>query len=72
MAVDVETKKQKDFYQMMAWLIYNGAQLTAIGVNNPKEFPALEDIFPNLFEKKDQQDWWIMKERIEEYRKQMK
>lgn len=57
---------------MMAWLIYNGAQLTAIGVNNPKQFPLLEDVFPNLFEKKEQQDWWIMKQRVENWAKQRK
>ena len=66
-AVSVETEKQKDFYRMMAWLIYNGAQLTAIGVNNPKKFPSLEDVFPSLFEKKEQQDWWVMKKRMEQY-----
>ena len=67
--VDVETEKQKDFFRMMAWLIYTGASLTAVGIHNPKSFPTLEDTFPSLFEKKEQQDWWVMKQRVEEYRR---
>ena len=42
---------------MLAWLIHTGASLTAVGVNNPKRFPSLEEAFPSLFEKKEQQDW---------------
>lgn len=52
---------------MLAWLIYNGAQLIAIGINNPKQFPELENVFPNLFKTKEQQDWWIMKQRVEKW-----
>ena len=29
---------------------------------------ALEEAFPSLFEKKEQQDWWVMKQRVEEFR----
>ena len=53
----------------MAWLIYTGASLTAVGFNDPKKFPTIEEAFPTLFEKKEQQDWWVMKERVETYRK---
>lgn len=66
-AVTVESEKQKDFYRMMAWLVYNNAQLTAVGFHNPKKFPSLEDVFPNLFEHKEQQDWWVIKQRMEDY-----
>lgn len=45
------------------------ASLTAVGVNNPKRFPSLEEAFPSLFEKKEQQDWWVMKQRVEDYAK---
>lgn len=55
---------------MMAWLIYTGASLTAIGFNDPKKFPSLEDAFPSLFEKKEQQNWIAMKERVEAFRKE--
>lgn len=66
-AVQVEKEKQTDFYKMMAWLIYNGAALASVGFNNPKKFPTLEDAFPSIFEKKEQQDWRITKQRIETY-----
>jgi len=33
---------------------------------------ALEDAFPSLFEKKEQQDWWITKQRMESYAKAKK
>jgi hypothetical protein len=68
-AVEAETARQKDFYRIMAWLIYTGASLTAVGFNDPKKFPTIEEAFPTLFEKKEQQDWWVMKERVETYRK---
>jgi len=29
-----------------------------------------EDAFPSLFEKKEQQDWWIMKERVGNWSKE--
>ena len=67
--VNIEAEKQKDFYQMMAWIVYTGAYLTAIGYNNPKKFPTIDEAFPTLFEKKEQQDWRIMKERVEQYKK---
>lgn len=57
---------------MMAWLIYTGASLTAVGFNDPKKFPTIEEAFPTLFEKKEQQDWWVMKERVEQFAKEKK
>ena len=69
-AVQIESEKQKDLIRIMAWLIYTGASLTAIGFNDPKKFPSLEDAFPSLFEKKEQQNWIAMKERVEAFRKE--
>ena len=69
---EAETEKQKDFYKMMAWLVYNGASLAAIGFNDPKKFPTLEEAFPSLFESKKQQDWWVMKQRVEDWAKAKK
>lgn len=62
----------KDFTQILAWIVYNGAVLTGIAINDPKKFPKMEDAFPSLFEKKDQQDWWVMKERMESFAKASK
>ena len=67
LAVDVETEKQKDFYKMLAWIGYNTAALTGVAVNDPKKFPSLEEAFPNLFEKEEQQDWRRVKERVENF-----
>ena len=65
--VDIQTEKQKDFYRMLAWIIYTGASLTAVGFNNPKKFPSIEAAFPTLFEREEQQSWWTIKERIEQF-----
>jgi len=62
----------KEQAQMQAWLIYNSAALTAVAINEPKKFPKLEDAFPSLFEKKGQQDWRLMKERMESFAKAKK
>lgn len=59
----------KEFAQLLAWVVYNGAALTGVAVNDSKRFPSLEDAFPSLFEKKEQQDWWVMKERMENFAK---
>lgn len=69
LAVDVESEKQRDFYQMLAWIGYNCAALSGVAINDPKKFPSLEEAFPTLFEKKEQQDWWVMKERVEKFAK---
>lgn len=68
-AVGVESDRQKDFYKMMAYIVYTGASLTAVGFNNPKQFPSIEQAFPNLFEREEQQDWRIMKQRVAAFTK---
>lgn len=68
MVANAEQEKQTEFIRMLAWLIYNNAALTVVGFNDPKKFPSLEDAFPSLFEKKQQQDWWVMKQRVEDYK----
>ena len=65
LAAGARQDKQKEFAQMLAWIVYNGAALTGVAVNNPQKFPKLEDAFPSLFEKKEQQDWRVMKQRME-------
>ena len=66
-APETESDLQKDFYKMMAYIVYTGASLTAVGFNNPKQFPGIEQAFPNLFEREEQQDWRIMKQRVESF-----
>ena len=72
MAAQARQEQQTSFAQTLAWIVYNGAALTGVAINDPKRFPRLEDAFPSLFEKKDQQDWWVMKERMENYAKARK
>lgn len=68
----VKQEQNKEFAQTLAWIVYNGAALTGVAVNEPKRFPRLEDAFPSLFERKEQQDWRLMRERMEEYAKMKK
>ena len=75
LAAQVRQEQLKEYTQMQAWIAYNGAALTGIAVNDPKKFPKqLEEAFPSLFEKKvqQQQDWWIMKQRMENWAKAKK
>ena len=72
LAAQVKQERDKEFMQTLAWIVYNGAALTGVAVNDPKKFPKLEDAFPSLFERKDQQDWRVMKERIEAFAKSKK
>lgn len=69
LAAQARQEQNKELAQMLAWIVYNGAALTGVAVNDPKKFPRIEDAFPSLFEKKEQQDWWVMKERMENYAK---
>lgn len=57
---------------MLAYIVYTGASLTAIGFNNPKQFPSIEQAFPNLFEQEEQQHWTLMKQRVEAFAKAKK
>lgn len=69
LAAQARQEQNKEFAQILAWIMYNGAALTGIAVNDPRKFPKLEDAFPSLFEKKEQQDWWVMKQRIDDFAK---
>lgn len=64
----IEKQRQEDL-RMMAWLVYGGAALMAVGVNDPKHFPPIHTAFPGLFEEAEPttQDWKITKQRIEDY-----
>jgi len=69
LAALAKQERTKELAQIIAWVVYNGAALTGVAVNDPRKFPKIEDAFPSLFEKKEQQDWWVMKERVEAYGK---
>ena len=72
LAAQARQEQNKEFSQVLAWIVYNGAALTGVAVNDPKKFPSLEEAFPSLFERKEQQDWWVMKQRMEEFAKAKK
>jgi len=69
LAATARHDQTKELAQLLAWVMYNGASLVGVAVNDPKKFPRIEDAFPSLFEKKEQQDWWVMKQRVEDWRK---
>ncbi|MDR2572148.1 MAG: hypothetical protein LBD23_17875 [Oscillospiraceae bacterium] len=56
LSAQVHQERTKEFTKILAWIVYNGAALTGVAVNDPKKFPKLEDAFPSLFERKEQQD----------------
>ena len=68
LTVQVHQKRIKELSQILAWAVYNGAALAGVAMNDPKKYPTLEEAFPDLFEKKEQQDWWKIKERLEQFR----
>lgn len=69
LSVQARQDRDREFAQLLASIVYNGAALTGVAVNNPRKFPRLEEAFPGLFEKKEQQDWRVMKLRLENYAK---
>lgn len=71
-AVELEREKQMEHYRTLAWIAYNTAALIGVAMNEPKKFPTIEQAFPSLFEKKEQQDWWMMKQRVEDFAKAKK
>ena len=72
LAAHIGQEKNKEMTQLLAWVVYNGAALTGVAVNDPRKFPKLEDAFPSLFEQKEQQDWRVMKQRVADYAKNVK
>ena len=64
----IEQEQNKGSAETLAWIIYNGAALMAVAVNDPKKIPAIDEAFPSLFNKENQQEWWVMKQRLEEFR----
>ena len=67
LAASVKQEQNKELAQLLAWVVYNGAALTGVAINEPQKFPRLEDAFPSLFERREQQDWRLMKARMEAF-----
>ena len=70
LASQAHQERTQEFARLLAWIVYNGAALAGIAMNDPKRYPTLEDAFPKLFEKKEQQNWWEIKERVNTYAKE--
>lgn len=79
-AIQAKQRHQEREMRLQAQMIHTLGSLVAVGVNSPKKYPKLEDSFPHLFkqqivEKSDnshqpqvvQQNWEIMKARVEAY-----
>lgn len=61
-------EEKLESYRVLAAFLYTAASLISIGINDPQKFPAKEEAFPGLFEEQAaQQDWRVMKARVEEY-----
>ena len=72
-AIEGSQRRFKAEAQMQAGLIYRLGSLVGIAVNDPKKYPrTISKAFPGLFDGVDeerpmQQDWRIMKERMNTY-----
>lgn len=64
-------KKENAQLRNLAAMLYNCASLIAVGFHDPKHFPTLEETFPQLFDRQEQapvqQDWRVMKQRVEDF-----
>lgn len=71
-AIEGSQKRFKTEAQLQAGMIYKLGSLVGIAVNDPKKYPAnIQKAFPGLFESIEdsptQQNWQIMKERLNAY-----
>jgi len=67
LSAQVQSERDKELAKTLAWIVYNGAALTGISINDPKKFPKLEDAFPSLFEKKEEDHLQVMQTRMEAF-----
>lgn len=67
-AIQGNHRRVKSELQIQASLIYKLGNLLGVAVNNPAKYPTLNEAFPGMFEEpKRQQNWELMKSRIEAY-----
>ncbi len=72
-AIEGNQRRTKLQMQIQANLVYQLGALVGVAFNEPDKYPSsVKEAFPKLFEdliddEPKQQDWQIMKARIEEY-----
>lgn len=77
-AIEGNQRKTKLEMQIQASMIHQLGSLVGIAFNDPKKYPSsAKEVFPSLFEEEieeepKQQDWQVMKERIERYNTYLK
>jgi hypothetical protein len=70
--IESNQKRIKEEMQAQASIAYKLGELIGIAFNEPEKYPALKNAFPKLFDDiqeipDKQQDWRVMKARIEQY-----
>ncbi|MDQ0091670.1 hypothetical protein J2T12_005110 [Paenibacillus anaericanus] len=68
-AIEGNQRRLKNEVQTQAALVYKLGNLIGYSVNAPNKYPSIAETFPGLFEEPEikQQNWQVMKERIEAY-----
>ena len=73
LVIQADHDKKTEQSEMLMAFGYNLAVLFGVAINNPKRFPKMEDVIPSLAEKETeqgvQQDWRLMKARMEGFAK---
>lgn len=77
-SIEGNQRKTKLEMQFNASLVYKLGSLIGVAVNEPKKYPSTsKEAFPKLFDdlvedRSKQQDWQVMKERINKYNTHLK
>lgn len=76
-AIEGKQKSIKQDMQIQANMIHQLGSLIGVAVNEPKKYPrTAKEAFPKLFDDAKpptkQQDWQVMKARIEQYNSYLK
>jgi len=77
-AIEGNQNKMKLQMQFQANLVYQLGALVGVAFNEPNKYPqSAKEVFPKLFEdlidsEPKQQNWQVMKARIEEYNSYLK
>lgn len=74
-AIKGYNKNLENKMKLDAALAYELAGLVGIAINDPKKYPkSVDKAFPGMFKEElgKQQDWRVMKQRIEDYNMYMK
>lgn len=67
-AIQGNQRRVKSELKIHATLTYKLGNLIGVAVNDPSKYPKITEAFPGMFdEPKRQQNWQLMKARIEAY-----